>query len=140
MNDREASRRLAHSYLVKAGQDLSALRHLVHIADVADEIIGFHAQQSVEKALKALLVWKAIPFRRTHDLTELLDLLVDHEIALPQAIKDVDALNPFAVELRYGVFANDEPPIDRMQVLSSAETVQTWVRSLIDDEGQPEEP
>lgn len=31
---------------------------------------SFHAQQSVEKALKALLTRRQVEFRRTHDLGE----------------------------------------------------------------------
>ncbi|MGE5553953.1 MAG: HEPN domain-containing protein [Betaproteobacteria bacterium] len=131
MSAGDANRKLAHSYLVKADQDLSALRYLAGITDVADEIVGFHAQQCVEKALKALLIWKGIPFRRTHDLAELLDLLIDHNIPLPEEIQDVDFLNPFAVEFRYAIFLSEEPPIDRTAVLRSAEAVRNWVRSLI---------
>jgi HEPN domain-containing protein len=42
----------------------------------------FHAQQAVEKALKAVLTIKHIDFRRTHDLEELANLLADVDIAL----------------------------------------------------------
>lgn len=31
----------------------------------------FHCQQAVEKSLKAFLVWRDQPFRKTHDLVEL---------------------------------------------------------------------
>lgn len=34
-------------------------------------IVCFHAQQSIEKALKAVLTANGIPFRRIHDLDEL---------------------------------------------------------------------
>lgn len=45
--------------------------------------IGFHAQQSIEKALKAVLFLKGVEFRRTHDLEELASLLLDVGEALP---------------------------------------------------------
>jgi HEPN domain-containing protein len=32
---------------------------------------AFHCQQAVEKALKALLAWYDVPFRKTHDLAEI---------------------------------------------------------------------
>lgn len=61
----------------------------------------FHAQQAVEKALKAVLTIKHIDFRRTHDLEELANLLADVDIASPFPPREFRRLNPFAVELRY---------------------------------------
>lgn len=40
-------------------------------AEIADEQIGFLAQQAVEKSLKAVLSSGGIRYRRTHDLSEL---------------------------------------------------------------------
>ncbi len=37
----------------------------------------FHCRQAVEKALKAFLVWRDHPFRKTHDLVELTRQCVD---------------------------------------------------------------
>lgn len=39
------------------------------------EDLAFHAQQAVEKSIKAVLVQTGIPFPRTHDIDELLALL-----------------------------------------------------------------
>lgn len=44
---------------------------------MADEIVGFHAQQAVEKALKAVLTAVAVRVGRTHDIAYLLTLLPD---------------------------------------------------------------
>jgi len=61
----------------------------------------FHAQQAVEKALKAALTAKQVYFRYTHDLEELFKLLVDAALSPPRGIDDLRRLSPFAVELRY---------------------------------------
>lgn len=61
----------------------------------------FHAQQAVEKALKAVLTTKQIDFRRTHDLEELANLLGDIGVAVPFPPREFRRLNPFAVEFRY---------------------------------------
>ncbi|MGQ0592176.1 MAG: HEPN domain-containing protein [Gammaproteobacteria bacterium] len=61
----------------------------------------FHAQQAVEKALKAVLTIKQSDFRRTHDLEEPANLLGDTGVAVPFAPRDFRRLNPFAVEFRY---------------------------------------
>lgn len=36
----------------------------------------FHAQQCAEKTIKAVLTWRQIPFRKTHDLDELKQMCV----------------------------------------------------------------
>jgi HEPN domain-containing protein len=33
--------------------------------------VVFHAQQATEKAMKAFLAWRDVPFRKTHNLEEL---------------------------------------------------------------------
>jgi len=57
---------LARKFLELAMRDRAALRVLEADRDVADETIGFHAQQAVEKCLKAVLILHAIEFRKTH--------------------------------------------------------------------------
>jgi HEPN domain-containing protein len=54
-----------------------------------------HAQQAVEKALKA------VDFCRTHDLEELANLLLDLRMQLPFSPREFRRLNPYAVEFRY---------------------------------------
>ena len=43
--------------------------------DCPTDTVCFHAQQCAEKYLKALLVWKGIPFPKTHDLSSLIAFL-----------------------------------------------------------------
>jgi HEPN domain-containing protein len=45
------------------------------------EMLCFHAQQAVEKALKAVLVSKGVPPTRTHSISALLDHLPADVIA-----------------------------------------------------------
>jgi len=55
--------------------------------DVFWEELCYDAQQAAEKALKALLVFLKIPFRYVHDIAELLTLLEQNGIELPESIK-----------------------------------------------------
>jgi len=66
-----AERSVARLLLESARQDEKAVAALSDVADIGDAIIGFHAQQAVEKALKAALSSAGIVFRRTHDIAEL---------------------------------------------------------------------
>ena len=71
MNDIEQ----AQSLLRMAQMDLNALMGMGNNALFADEIFGFHAQQAIEKALKAWLSARGVEFPLTHELTRLLNLL-----------------------------------------------------------------
>jgi HEPN domain-containing protein len=68
---------------------------------VDDSILGFHAQQAVEKALKALLTHLGISYGRTHDLDELQELVIKSGTRLPVTPIPLDRLTDFAVMYRY---------------------------------------
>lgn len=56
----------------KAEDDAKAMQLLAPNSEVSDEIIGFHAQQAVEKWLKAVLGSRGVEFEYTHDLHRLI--------------------------------------------------------------------
>lgn len=62
---------------------------------------GFHAQQAVEKALKALLCAGDLDYPRTHDLENLANRLADSPFALPFVPVRLRPLTPYAVDFRY---------------------------------------
>jgi HEPN domain-containing protein len=61
---------LARRFLAVADRDLKTLQLLIAAPDSDDQAIGFHAQQAIEKYLKAVLAVNQIAFRKTHDLVE----------------------------------------------------------------------
>ncbi len=94
-------------------------------------MLGFHAQQAVEKMLKAVLARAGVAFRRTHDLAELLDVLHDAGLPDPPHAERLDELNPFAVEARYGM--GGEGVLARGQVGPWLDAVWTWARAQVGD-------
>lgn len=117
-------------YLALADRDLKTCRQLCDIPDSDDEAIGFHAQQAIEKCLKAILAGEAIPFRKTHDLIELVDLVKDRLFLTPPHIEMLDQLNPFAVTFRYEFL--DLEPVNRSQLRSGVEAIRRWAEQQID--------
>ncbi len=105
---------LARRFLSLADRDLRAFEKLVPDREIADEVIGFHAQQAIEKCLKAVLVSNGVEFRRVHDLELLLELLDDHRIAPPPDTAAIQELNPFAVLLRYDFLGHPAPEPRRL--------------------------
>ncbi len=97
---------------------LDAPGALHELGGIADAILGFHAQQAVEKALKALLVDQGWELRRTHDLQFLLEQAAALGIELPEPVASASWLTPWAAELRYDEFADD--PLSRDDALAAA--------------------
>lgn len=94
----EVNREQALALLEAAGKDALALRILRQAPDAPLESTLFHAQQAIEKALKAVA---GVLFRRTHDLLELMELAHASGLALPVERELLARLAPHAVEFRY---------------------------------------
>lgn len=112
-----------------AERDRRAFQALKTAEGVDSASACFHAQQSVEKFMKVVLVSRGIVFRRTHDLLELAELLQKSGIALPVAVEQLSRLNPYAVMLRYeDVDVDTLAPNDAQAILDS---VSRWAVHLL---------
>jgi len=87
-------RDFARTLLGKAREDLDALGALHERGGIADAILGFHAQQAVEKALTPLLVDQGWELRRTHDIQFLLEQAATVGIELPEPVASASWLTP----------------------------------------------
>jgi HEPN domain-containing protein len=54
-----------------AARDIKAFQVLKDAPEIDLTSMCFHAQQTIEKSLKAILFLRQVEFRRTHDLVEL---------------------------------------------------------------------
>jgi HEPN domain-containing protein len=130
--------KLATLLLQKAMQDQYVMNRLVEDPSAPDETIGFHAQQAVDKLIKAVLAHRAIEYRRTHQLEELAAVLDDSGIVPPLELSEAIALTPFAVELRYDVLPiHDDaaPPFDRQWAKHCVQRVAEWAVSVVERGG-----
>ena len=116
----------AWALLSRARVDLETLELLAAQPKAAEEAVGFHCQQAIEKCFKAVLSAAGIRHRRTHDLQELLDLLADNGIPVPAALRDAWRFNPFAVEFRYGEFPPASAKLDRPALLAQVRACLAW--------------
>lgn len=83
-----------------AYSDLELARKGRLSSDILLEELCFHAQQTVEKSLKGLLVAKGISFPRTHNIRVLIDSL-PNDMVLPAEIEKTAGLTDYAVMSRY---------------------------------------
>lgn len=100
---------LTLEWVNKAEGDFQAMLWLRQAPAAPWEAVGFHAQQCIEKYMKAMLQEADIAFPKTHDLEMLLDLLAMAENKWTERRADVAFLSRFAVEVRYpGVAATQD--------------------------------
>jgi HEPN domain-containing protein len=117
-------RDLARVLLDRADDDIRLVRRVVDDADIADAIVGFHAQQAVEKAIKAVLAARDIEYAKTHALGYLIGLVETNKIDAPATVLDASELSPWAVDFRYET--DDEPALDRQATLALIERIRAW--------------
>ena len=92
----------ALALLHKAAHDLFAARAILAAGEAFDTVC-FHAQQTVEKSLKAVLAAHEVEYPRRHDLGELLELVKPWVPEVARDAAPIISLAPYAVEIRYEV-------------------------------------
>ena len=90
---------------------------------------AFHAQQCVEKAIKAVLSRHSVLFPRTHDLETLVELLRQNRITLPPDAEDLSQLTPFGAVLRYGADPGEAEAVpDSQWLLDAVQRSLEWAQ------------
>ena len=102
--------RHAHALQAMAAKDLRALAGMGDAGTFADEIFGFHAQQAVEKTLKAWIAALDQEYPLTHNLARLLAIL-EEQGAQVEDFWDLTEYTAFAVEFRYDFYDGSEEPL-----------------------------
>lgn len=80
------------------------------------DAVCFFAQQCAEKYLKACLQESSIPFPRTHDLEDLLQMCLNIHQSLEELHADLGVLTDYAVDFRYpGMSASAKQAADAVR-------------------------
>ena len=121
---------LTHEWVEKAeGDFVSAQREYRARKKPNYDSACFHAQQCVEKYLKARLVEAKKPFSKTHDLTYLAGLLNTIEPILSAYLQSLRELTDYAVEFRYpGMFAEKE---DAREAVKTCKEIRKLMRQSL---------
>jgi HEPN domain-containing protein len=114
----------------KAEDDAKAMQLLAPNQEISDEIIGFHAQQAVEKWLKAVLGSRGVEFEYTHDLHRLIAEVVAAVGEFPFDVPEVVALTEHAVPLRYDEILDTEP-LNRNATAVLVDEVGKWAEAQL---------
>jgi hypothetical protein len=116
--------------LRKARSHRIVLDHVGLDSTFADMIVGFHAQQAIEKLIKAVLSHNQIAYPRVNDLDRLIQLLEAEQITQPPGAQQLGSLTPWATHLRY-----EDPPeptsLDRPATITLVDDVTDWPSAQI---------
>jgi len=88
-------------WLKKAQHDLTAAQTLLKETPELSDVICFHSQQCVEKALKAYLAAVDQPIEKTHYLPHLLAECIKSYMEFEFLLEIATRLTDYAVEARY---------------------------------------
>lgn len=128
-------RELADALLRKAKDDLAMARRLAGDPAIPAWGIGFHLQQAVEKAIKAVLSLHGIEYPRTHNIAVLVDMVAEHDIAMPPQRESLVLLSPFGVLFRYDEMGPSDAELAGLPssttLLAHAAAVAAWAEQLI---------
>lgn len=88
-------------WIIKARNDIKVAENELSFnnEDIVTEAVCFHAQQAVEKFLKAYLITKNVEFGKTHNLEYLVELCTKEDNSFKTL--DMGNLSFYAVEVRY---------------------------------------
>ena len=134
MSEAPETLRLARMWVEKAEEDFLVAELLLSPDEGCPfSTVCFHAQQSVEKYVKALLVSRAIAFPKVHDIGELLEL-EPASIEIPLSTEEQEQLTFYATTARY---PGEYEPISRgeaEEMVAAAKKLRDAVRAHLPKE------
>jgi HEPN domain-containing protein len=99
MSPHEALAAETREWLERARADLDACDALIAVGLPAEAL--FHAQQCAEKAMKAVLTWHQVSFKKTHDLDELKQMCLPLAEDATAHLAGIERLSQYAWRFRY---------------------------------------
>ncbi len=117
-------KKLTKEWVDKAEDDFIVAKREYRAKNPVYDAACFHAQQCVEKYMKAVLQEAGIDFEKIHDLDVLLEKCKNFASGLEGHKKELIELSSFAVEIRYpGVRAKKREADDCISVMRMARKI-----------------
>lgn len=96
-------------------------------------VICFHAQQCIEKYLKAFLIMCGETSPQTHNLIRLNSIASEYDHSLDDIYDSLEELNPYSVPIRYpGIIVTEE---DAKTAILTMNNIREKLRELIKNIG-----
>jgi hypothetical protein len=124
----------AQLLMERAAGDEKILFPLIDEDDIPDDGLGFHAQQAVEKMIKAVLAQNEVSYERTHNIAYLLNLLYEARLTpIWAALPNDWRRSP----LRYGVGVASPEPTSKASTDAAVAAEAVRVQRLQSDARRP---
>jgi HEPN domain-containing protein len=127
----EEALEVVRQWVQKAENDLKTAAHTVRLReDCPTDTICFHAQQCVEKYVKALLVWQGVDFPKTHNLEALL-ALVPPQYRARLTVEEQARLTDYATVTRYPGDYDPIPLDEARRAVTVARRIRNQIRKWL---------
>jgi HEPN domain-containing protein len=115
----------------RAAGDATAVRKLAAASDIADEMVGLHAQQAVEKWLKAVIVIRGLELAPTNDIGRLVRTLEKGGGEPPAVADRLDELTQYAAPF-HGEYLLELDPLNREAAVALVDEVGRWANAELE--------
>jgi HEPN domain-containing protein len=123
---------VAREWMTKGDNDLKNAVHTLKLGkECPTDTVCFHAQQCVEKYLKAFLVALGRQFHRIHDIESLISLM-PKDIRVGLTVEEQRRLTEYATVLRYPGPYESISFSEAKQSVKLAQRVQRKIRKLLE--------
>jgi HEPN domain-containing protein len=128
-----------HEWLRRARSNFARAAAEPANPDILLEDLCFDALQASEKAIKVVLVQRAISFPKTHSIADLLSLAAQNGVAVPPDVSVAADLTTYAVEARYPGVSES---VSWIEAVASAMRVLRWAEAMVgaSDKSAPGSP
>lgn len=128
---------VVQQWVHKAENDLKNAAHTLKLGqECPTDTVCFHAQQCVEKYVKALLIWHGIEFSRIHHISALVALLPTR-FRPDLTPEEQERLTDYAVSARYPGDYEAIPLTEARQAVQVARRVRKQIRKWLPKESLP---
>lgn len=131
MSGDEAIHAVVGEWVAKAEHDLLAAVHTLKLVDKCPtDTVVFHAQQCIEKYIKAVLTLHSLAFPRTHNLADLVALLPAGVLA-EWPLSEQRRLTSYATVGRYPGSGPEPSLVETRAAVKIAKRVRRELRNLL---------
>ncbi|MBI4470295.1 MAG: HEPN domain-containing protein [Acidobacteria bacterium] len=125
------------SWLRRARSNLARAKADRSLPEVLYEDLCFDAQQAGEKAIKAILLHLHVAFPKTHAIAELLTLVYENGVVVPDKLRQAGMLTDYAVEARYPGLSERVTEEEYVRAVELADQVVRWAEHILSTPPDP---
>jgi HEPN domain-containing protein len=128
---------LVRDWLARAQADVQGAEIALAGRPLITEHVCFHSQQTVEKSLKAFLVYHGVEFPWIHQIGPLLNLCIEQDESFAALATTAVPLTEYAVRFRYPFFGPPPSLEQARAALTTARDVFAFVVARLPEETSP---